>query len=365
MVDCFLKSHTSQENAQAMADLLAEADYRGHFSHGMNRLEMYINDLHMNSTDGKATPKILNETPATAWVDGLNGLGAVVGNFCMDLAIQKAKTVGVGVVCAKSDLIKFSCQLIYLFMCPNVLGSNHYGIAGWYTIRAMNQGFIGMSATNTSPLMSPTRSMEAGLGTNPISFAAPADKGDSFVLDMATTAVAVGKIEIERRKGHPVPHGWAHDTKGNMTTNADVAFESGCLAPLGGDEITSGFKGYGLGAMVEVLCGILAGSNFSTKVRKWTHSGADSEANLGQFFLALDPKCFAPGFTGRMSELNDILRNLTPVNPENPVLIAGDPERNHMKKVDASGGVTYTENQIKTCKALSERLGVSPIKFIN
>lgn len=227
----------------------------------------------------------------------------------------------------------------------------------------MEKGFIGLSATNTSPLMCPTRSMEAGLGTNPISFAAPADKGDSFVLDMATTAVAVGKIEIRRRKGAEVPYGWAQDTKGNMTTNADLAFESGCLAPLGGDEITSGFKGYGLGAMVEVLCGIMAGSNFSTKVRKWTHSGAHTEANLGQFFMALDPKCFAPGFTGRMSELNDILRNLTPVDPSNPVLIAGDPERNHMNKVDSEGGVCYTEDQIKTCHALSKRLGVAPIKF--
>lgn len=229
----------------------------------------------------------------------------------------------------------------------------------------MEKGFIGISATNTSPLMCPTRSMEAGLGTNPLSFAAPAENGDSFVLDMATTAVAVGKIEIQRRKGAPVPHGWAHDTKGNMTTDATVAFESACLAPLGGDEITSGYKGYGLGAMVEVLCGILAGANFSTKIRKWTHTGADSEANLGQFFMALDPKCFAPGFTGRQSEMNDILRGLTPVNTDNPILIAGDPERSHMKKVDAEGGVRYTENQIKTCAELSKRLGVEPIKFIN
>lgn len=205
--------------------------------------------------------------------------------------------------------------------------------------------------------------MEAGLGTNPLSFAAPADKGDSFVLDMATTAVAVGKIEIQRRKGAPVPLGWAHDTEGNMTTDADLAFESACLAPLGGSEITSGFKGYGLGAMVEVLCGVLAGANFSTKVRKWTHSGSDSEADLGQFFLALDPTCFAPGFNGRLSEMNDLLRNLTPVNKDNPILIAGDPERNHMKKVDEEGGVQYTEDQIKTCNELSKRLNITPIKF--
>lgn len=279
-------------------------------------------------------------------------------------------------ICKKGQLLK---EFLYKF----VKGSNHYGIAGWYTIRAIEKGFIGISSTNTSPLMCPTRSMEAGLGTktvvffkknylkfsllsgtNPLSFAAPADNGDSFVLDMATTAVAVGKIEIQKRKDLPIPHGWAMDTKGKMTTDAKVGFESACLAPLGGDEITSGYKGFGLGAMVEILCGILAGSNFSTKVRKWTHAGSNSEANLGQFFMALDPKCFAPGFSGRMSELNEILRNLTPVDPSNPILIAGDPERNHMKKVDEEGGVKYTENQIITCTNLSKRLGVSPIKFI-
>lgn len=214
--------------------------------------------------------------------------------------------------------------------------------------------------------MCPTRAKEAGLGTNPISFAAPAEKkDDAFVLDMATTAVAVGKIEIQRRKGVDIPLGWANDTTGHLTTDANVAFDSGCLAPLGGGEITSGFKGYGLGAMVEILCGVLAGANFSTKVRKWTHTGSDSEADLGQFFMAIDPKCFAPGFSGRVSEMNDILRNLTPVDASNPVLIAGDPERHHMKQVDAVGGVKYTENQIKTCHELSKRLGIAQIKFIN
>jgi LDH2 family malate/lactate/ureidoglycolate dehydrogenase len=112
----------------------------------------------------------------------------------------------------------------------------------------------------------------------------------------------------------PIPEGWAFDADGHMTTDGDVAFNSGCLAPLGGSEITSGYKGYGLGAMVEILCGILSGSLFSNKIRKWTHAGSNSEANLGQFFIAIDPNCFAPGFTGRMSEMNEILRNLAPVN---------------------------------------------------
>ena len=103
MVDCLVKSNTPLSHAKQQADLLVEADYRGHFSHGMNRLEMYINDLHKNACNGAAVPTVLNETPATAWVDGNNGLGAVVGNFCMDLAIKKAKEVGVGWVCAKSE----------------------------------------------------------------------------------------------------------------------------------------------------------------------------------------------------------------------------------------------------------------------
>ena len=140
MYDCFTNAKTSSTNSKAMADLLVEADNRGHFSHGMNRLEMYINDLFTGATDGMILPKILNETPATAWVDGQNGLGAVVGNYCMDLAIKKAKSVGVGWVCAKQ--------------------SNHYGIAGWYAMQAMEQGLIGLSMTNTSPLMAPTRSIE-------------------------------------------------------------------------------------------------------------------------------------------------------------------------------------------------------------
>ncbi|XP_053661872.1 uncharacterized oxidoreductase YjmC [Anopheles marshallii] len=344
MVDCLVKSKTPLAHAKQQADLLLEADYRGHFSHGMNRLEMYINDLHKNACSGEAVPTILNETPATAWVDGNNGLGAVVGNFCMDLAIRKAKEVGVGWVCAKR--------------------SNHYGIAGWYTLRAMDSGCIGMSMTNTSPLASPTRSKEAALGTNPISVGAPGKDGDGFVLDMATTAVAVGKIEMQRRKNEPIPVGWAQGPDGHPTTDASVAFDTACLMPLGGTEVTSGYKGYGLGAMVEVFCGILSGANYATKIRKWTHAGADSEADLGQCFVAINPACFAPGFEGRLSDLNSILRNMPMTDPNHPVLVAGDPERMHMAKVDKDGGLPYHVNQIKTCTELSERLGVKPIDVI-
>ncbi|XP_037934195.1 uncharacterized oxidoreductase YjmC-like isoform X2 [Teleopsis dalmanni] len=343
MIDCFRAVNVPDENAKAMADLLVAADHRGHFSHGMNRLEMYINDLAINSTDGAAIPKILKETPSTAWVDGRNGLGAVVGNFCMDLAIKKAKAVGVGWVCAK--------------------GSNHYGMAGWYAMRAMDNGLVGMSMTNTSPLMAPTRSKEAALGTNPLALGAPG-KDDKFLLDMATTAVAVGKIEIQRRKAEPLPDGWAQDPHGNVTTDPELAFATGCLMPLGGAEINSGYKGYGLGAMVEVMCGVMAGSNYSTKVRKWTHAGANTAADLGQVFIAVDPNCFAPGFEERVTDLNSRLRNCEPTDSSKPVLVAGDKESLNMQSVDAAGGIKYLENQLKTCEALAQRLHIKPMNFI-
>ncbi|XP_036220576.2 uncharacterized oxidoreductase YjmC [Bactrocera oleae] len=342
MTDCFLAVNVPKDHAEAMADLLVGADYRGHFSHGMNRLEMYINDLAINSTDGGAIPEILKETPSTAWVDGRNGLGVVVGNFCMDLAIKKAKAVGVGWVCAK--------------------GSNHYGIASWYVLRALKEGLMGITTTNTSPLMAPTRSKEAALGTNPISFGAPA-KDDKFLLDMATTAVAVGKIEIQRRKGDPLPDGWAQDPTGNQTNDAELAFSTGCLMPLGGPEISSGYKGYGLGAMVDILSGVSAGANYSTKVRKWTHAGANTAADLGQVFIAVDPSCFAPGFEDRMTDFNGRLRGCEPTDPSKPVLVAGDKEDLNMKAVDKAGGIQYLENQLKTCAALAERLNIKPLSF--
>ncbi|CAI5441792.1 unnamed protein product [Caenorhabditis angaria] len=140
---------------------------------------MYVRDVQKNVCKSDGTPIILSERAATAWVDGNNLLGPVVGNFCMDLAIKKAKEAGIGWVVAK--------------------GSNHYGIAGWYSLRALKQGLLGMSMTNTSPLCYPTRSAKPALGTNPISLAAPGVNNDSFVLDMASTTVAIGKLSYYKK----------------------------------------------------------------------------------------------------------------------------------------------------------------------
>ncbi|XP_018574231.1 uncharacterized protein LOC108913209 isoform X2 [Anoplophora glabripennis] len=305
----------------------------------MNRLELYINDILGGTVDPKAVCSVEKQTVATALVNGNNGLGAVVGKFCMDLALEKAREAGIGMVV--------------------VHDSNHYGIAGIYALQAAKKGFMGLSFTNTSPCMVPTRAKDAALGTNPLSFAAPGLNGDSFVLDMATTCVAMGKIEIQERKGHPIPEGWALNSQGKIETDAKVAREASRMLPLGGEEINSGYKGYGLALMVEILCGILSGSAYGPNIPRWgSHKVI---ANLGQAFIAIDPNNFVPDFEGRLTTLMDYLRNMAPVESDKPVLVHGDPERTHMSEVDKRGGLCYVSNQLEANAQLAKRLKVKPM----
>jgi len=335
MVRCMQKAGAKVDHSTSLADLLLAADYRGHYSHGLNRLDMYVRDIQTGITVSDKEPEIVKETAATAFVDGNNVLGPVVGKYCIDLAIKKAKEAGIGWVTAK--------------------GSNHFGIAGWYAIRAMEQGMIGMAFTNTSPLMVPTRAKQPALGTNPIACAAPANNGDSFVLDMATTAVALGKIELNERKGIEIPIGWGCDSEGKSTPDPSNAKG---LMPLGGEENTSGYKGTGLAQMVEIFCGVLAGADFGPNIRRWKTT--EREANLGQCFVAIDPSAFAPGFTDRLSSLNDHIRNMDSSDPDKDVMVAGDPERKHMAECDQLGGIPYHANQIKFALDLAAQLEIQP-----
>lgn len=327
--------NTPREHAAALADALVAADYRGHFSHGLNRLDMYVNEVRSGVADSAAKPVVVSERAATAHVDGRGALGPVVGNFCMNLAINKARSAGVGWVVAK--------------------GSNHYGIAGWYSMQASAVGLLGLSFTNTSPLVFPTRSKELYMGTNPITLAAPALRGDSFVLDMATTTVAFGKVEVNYRKGLPIPEGWGADKDGKVTSDPNKVLNDGGLLPLGGAEQTSGYKGYGLAMLVEIFCGILGDAAYANNIRRW--KVCDRPANLGQCFIAVDPEAFAPGFQERLSDLLSRARQLDTSEGE-PVLVAGDPEKAHMKRCDAAGGITYPSAMVNFLDRLAAELAV-------
>ncbi|XP_064168141.1 uncharacterized oxidoreductase YjmC-like [Anguilla rostrata] len=336
---CMVAVGTKPGHAKSLAEVLVEGDHRGHYSHGLNRMDMYVKDIQTGICEKDGEPTIDKESAATALVNGNNLLGPVVGNFCMDLAIRKAREVGIGWVVAH--------------------GSNHFGIAGYYSMQALKENMIGMSYTNTSPLVMPTRAKECTLGTNPISVAAPAKDGDSFVLDMATSAVALGKVELHHRRGDGIPEGWGCDSQGKLSTDPGKVLNGGGLVPIGGCEETGGYKGYGLGLMVEVFCGILAGAQYSRHVRTWKVT--DKVADLGQCFVAINPENFAAGFNDRMSDLLTLHRNLEPAEPDTPVLSPGDPERSNIEKCAKLGGIPYHINVVNHMNGVAKKIGVTPL----
>ncbi|EJD73540.1 hypothetical protein LOAG_19042 [Loa loa] len=174
----------------------------------------------------------------------------------------------------------------------------------------MNEGVLGMAFTNTSPIMYPTRSSKPALGTNPLAFAAKA-KNDAFILDMATTTAAIGKVELAARKEQTVPDTWGVEKNGCISNDPKKILDGGGLLPLGGSELTGGYKGYGLGALVEIICGILGGAQWGPSIRKWMST--TTIANLGQCFVAINPDGFAPNFENRLQEFIDTMRGLKSV----------------------------------------------------
>ncbi|XP_076860707.1 putative oxidoreductase YjmC [Brachyhypopomus gauderio] len=216
-----------------------------------------------------------------------------------------------------------------------------------------------MAYTNASPRVLPTQAKEITLGTNPLSVAAPAGDGDSFVLDMATSAVAFGKVEIHERNAISIPEGWGCDAGGRVSTDPRAVMCGGGLVPLGGSETTGGHKGYGLSLMVEVFCGMLAGAQYSKYICAWKLT--DHKADLGQCFVAVNPGNFASGFNDRMSDLLSLHRNLEAADPGIPVMVAGDPERKHMQTCQELGGIPYYLSVVKHVNEFAHTLGVRPL----
>ncbi|XP_068620459.1 (2R)-3-sulfolactate dehydrogenase (NADP(+))-like [Battus philenor] len=344
MVESLVAAGAPVSEARAQADLLVYADIVGHYSHGLNRLELYINDIKGGVTVPNEKPVILKESAATAWVDGMDTLGATAANFCMDLAIKKAKECGVGWVSVKR--------------------TSHFGMAGYWAKKAEEQGLIGMAFTNSAPIMVPTRSKKSACGTNPLAVAAPALDGDSLVVDMATTTAAMGKIEMQIHKEEPIPDGWALGPDGKTTTDAQLAFKTAKLLPLGGFENTSGHKGFCLNTMVEIFCSGLSGSNPSHKVPAWTFN-QETSPNLGQCFAAIDPQCFAPGFGERVSECLKHWRNLESVDPTLPVLAPGDKERDIRRTTTERGTIVYPQAQIENYHRMAKSIDVKLLRVMS
>lgn len=321
-----------EDHLSITVDHLLYADMHGIDSHGCAMLSEY----HRGIAAGRLTmnPKIevVRDSATTALIDGGGGLGFVPADTAMKLAVAKCRKAGVGVSAVRN--------------------SGHFGAAGAYTALAAREGFIGIATTtNRIPAVVPTFGIEALLGTNPISVAAPANNNRPFLLDMASSTVSVGKLMTYWRHGRSIPVGWALGPDGKPLRNGSLAAGSRRLTPLGGTREMGGHKGYGLCAVVEILSSVLSGLRSN-------HAPAE-EARVGHFFLALDPDRFrAPGdFEADMDTLMDSLRASRPLDPEQPVIVAGDPEYAAYEERSRQG-IPLSRSVVEDLRSLCRASGV-------
>ncbi|MDE2392473.1 MAG: Ldh family oxidoreductase [Cytophagales bacterium] len=330
----------SDEDAALASDVLVSADARGIDSHGVARLAGYVRLYDNGRLNTKPQVKVLHETPSTATLDGDRGLGLIVAPKAMEIACEKAALAGSGWVAVQN--------------------SNHFGIAGYHAMKALPSQMIGWAMTHAAPLVTPTFSKEKLLGTNPIAVAIPANEEPAFVADFASTAVAYGKLEILQRKGLDTPDGWVQDANGDPCNDAFAIKNGGALLPLGGDREHGSHKGYGLGAIVDILSGVLSGANFGPWVPPFATAGfmqaGETVGNgTGHFLGAMRVDAFRPAvdFTNDMDKWIRRFRSAKAVEGKQ-VLIPGDPER-ELEAIRRAEGIPLLQPVVEDLQSLASR----------
>lgn len=293
-------------DAGFITSTLIDADQRGIASHGVQRMSMYDHKLRHHMITPQAHAVVISDVKACAVVDGNSGMGQLISRDAMNLAIAKARTHGVGIV--------------------SVRNSNHFGTAGFYARMAADQGFIGVASTNSNPLTVPTHAQSPAIGSNPIAFAVGSGS-DQIVYDAATSTVSLGKIELLAKLDKPIEGEWALSENGSVEHSADAVMErmhaeprTGGLTPLGGaGELNAGYKGYGLGLIVEILTAILSSGTLSLNMHG---------QHICHCFAAINAEAFGGGaaINERVADLAHRLRTL-PSSDGHDVLVPGDKER--------------------------------------
>ncbi len=340
----FKKINCSEDQARLATDVLLSADLRGIDSHGIARLSGYVRLWEVKRVNSNPDIKIVHETPSTAVVDGDGGLGLVVAPKAMEIAIQKANQVGTGWVAVKN--------------------SNHFGIAGYHAMMALDHDMIGMAMTNASPLVAPTFSVERLLGTNPICVAIPAGEQPAFVADFATTTAANGKLEILQRKNLEAPEGWIQKKDGSISTNPNELKDGGALLPLGGDREHGSHKGFCLGAWVDIFSAVLSGANYGPWVPPFVSflaPPADPVGDgIGHFFGALRVDAFRPAqeFKNHMDNWINRFRSAKTIEGKSQLIIPGDPER-ESEVARRVQGIPMNPKVVEDLKELGDKLGIS------
>jgi LDH2 family malate/lactate/ureidoglycolate dehydrogenase len=339
----FLKMGCSASDAALATKVLLSADLRGIDSHGIARLVGYVRLWEVGRINATPDIKIVHQTPSTAVIDGDRGLGLIVAPRAMEIAMEKAKQVGTGWVSVKN--------------------SNHFGIAGFHAMMALEQEMIGIAMTNASALVAPTYAAEKLLGTNPIAVAIPAGEEAPFVADFATTTAANGKLEIAQRNNTTIPFGWAQDAAGNPTQDASILKNGGALLPLGSEKELGSHKGYALGSIVDIFSAVLSGASFGPWAPPFPAYVPMPEnmpgEGLGHFMGAMRIDAFRPAadFKSNMDLWLNRFRNATPAKGHDQVYVAGDIERK-IEKERMQNGIPIVQAVQHDLSALAEKMNL-------
>jgi LDH2 family malate/lactate/ureidoglycolate dehydrogenase len=308
LVDALTAMKMAPAAAETTAALMVQTDLRGVDSHGVGMLPRYHELWQQGFIAMEAEPVVVRDEMATALLDGQKGLGHSVSTLAMRMAIDKARVYGLGAVAVRN--------------------SGHYGAAACYSMMALEHDMIGITTTNSPYVaMVPTFGRKAMLSTNPLSFAAPAGRHAPFVLDMATTTVAYGKLSIASRWKKPIPAGWALDDRGLPTTDPFEAIKHRLLTPVGGSRELGSHKGYGLGVMVDILSGVLPGAVYGTLFFR-SDMAERRLQDVGHCFMALDPARFRSldEFKRDMDDMFETLKSSPRAEGQGRIYVAGEPE---------------------------------------
>jgi LDH2 family malate/lactate/ureidoglycolate dehydrogenase len=330
----FQASGTPEDHAEIAAKVLVSASVRGVDTHGVANVVGYSRNVESGTYSTPQQMEIISDSETTALMSGGNGIGLVSAHRGMEIAIEKAKKHGLGMVSIKDG--------------------HHVGMVAYYAMMALEHDMIGMSMTTAAPAVRPALGAKKMLGTNPIGFAAPAGEERDFVLDMATSTVASGKVGLARRLGVPIPAGWAVTTKGeDITEPPDGESDSWALNPLGNTREQGSHKGYGLAVVVDILCGVLSGGGFSAQLKRGENMTWVMAIDIAQFRDIDDFKAM----------MDDMIRELhaTPTLPgEDRVMVAGDPEADATDDRLANG-VPVENGQYAAIRERAAELGVEVV----
>jgi L-2-hydroxycarboxylate dehydrogenase (NAD+) len=341
--DVFMYFGVPKADAEQAADVLAKSDLRGIDSHGIARLHSYFDMLELRRINPRPKIQIVREKASVASLDGDNGLGLVVGPKANEIAMDKAEQYGSGWV--------------------SVCNTNHFGIAGYYPLKALERDLIGWAMTNATKLVAPLWGAQRMLGTNPIAIAFPGNKESPIVIDMATSTVAYGKIEIALRKKQSLPKGWIVDKEGRDTTNPQDMIDGGAQLPLGSERQLGGHKGYCLASMVDILCCVLSGANwgpfappFALRQEIPTRSVGKG---IGHFFGAMQIDGFIDKneFKKQIDDWIQVFRNAKPAPGTSGPLIPGDPER-EAEAIRSKDGVPLLRPVVNDLLDISRKTGI-------